>query len=212
MKYTHLQAQYDSLYASVPHMYASTEPLAVVTKLTDYLTTGHICDIGAGEGRNACYLAKQGYAVTAQDISPVGLAKLANTAKHIENTIDIRMGDITTDGLAGMYDACLITFVLHHLTATDACAVLETAQKHTNPGGFALIVTFSDCGKLYERNATKGRYYPSDTALAKQYTGWHIHQLEARTVTTHARDASGTQMTNEVVTLLAQKPHTNADV
>ncbi|WP_339719792.1 class I SAM-dependent methyltransferase [uncultured Paraglaciecola sp.] len=48
---------------------------------------GRVLCLAEGEGRNAVFLAKQGYAVTAVDLSPVGLEKAQNLA--FENGVEI---------------------------------------------------------------------------------------------------------------------------
>lgn len=48
---------------------------------------GQVLCLAEGEGRNAVFLAKQGYSVTAVDLSPVGLAKAESLA--LENGVQI---------------------------------------------------------------------------------------------------------------------------
>ena len=51
--------------------------------------------VAAGQGRNALYLAKQGFDVTALDISSVGLEQLSRTATKQHLSIQTICGDIT---------------------------------------------------------------------------------------------------------------------
>ena len=58
-------------------------------------TGGHVLCLAEGEGRNAVFLAEQGYNVTAMDMSEVGLIKAAQLAKDREVTITTQVADLT---------------------------------------------------------------------------------------------------------------------
>ncbi|NOY56761.1 MAG: class I SAM-dependent methyltransferase [Actinobacteria bacterium] len=53
----------------------SAEPNEFLVAETERLTPGRALDIGAGEGRNALWLAERGWQVTAVDFSDVAIAK-----------------------------------------------------------------------------------------------------------------------------------------
>ena len=53
-------------------------PSALVTEWIDRLPRGRALDVASGAGRNARFLNDLGYAVTALDISPVALSRLAD--------------------------------------------------------------------------------------------------------------------------------------
>ncbi|HHP7234442.1 MAG TPA: class I SAM-dependent methyltransferase [Desulfobacterales bacterium] len=55
-------------------------PAAIVKSYCRYATAGLALDIAAGNGRNALYLARQGFTIEALDISEEGLRKFAG--KH----------------------------------------------------------------------------------------------------------------------------------
>jgi 2-polyprenyl-3-methyl-5-hydroxy-6-metoxy-1,4-benzoquinol methylase len=68
------------------HRYASTdrlfprEPDAALVELVTGLQPGRALDLGAGEGRNSLWLARQDWQVTAVDLSAVALDRLAAAA------------------------------------------------------------------------------------------------------------------------------------
>ena len=67
--------------------------------LKDYYTTipkGKVLLLAEGEGRNAVFLAKQGYSVTAVDISSVGLEKAEKLAAENNVNIDAVCEDLET--------------------------------------------------------------------------------------------------------------------
>jgi SAM-dependent methyltransferase len=67
-------------YSSSEYAYGTT-PNDFLVEYKDSLPKGRILSLAEGEGRNAVFLAKQGYDVTAVDSSIVGLEKAQKLAK-----------------------------------------------------------------------------------------------------------------------------------
>ncbi len=63
------------------------EPAEILRRHVDILPVGRALDIAMGEGRNAVFLAKKGFAVDGVDISEVAIRKANRLAK--ENHVDI---------------------------------------------------------------------------------------------------------------------------
>ena len=68
------EAGWDERYAAAELIWTAEPNRFVVAELTG-LPPGRALDLGAGEGRNAIWLAEQGWDVTAVDFSAVGLDK-----------------------------------------------------------------------------------------------------------------------------------------
>jgi SAM-dependent methyltransferase len=64
---------YDKVYGGVPEF--RTEPNRLLVEAVAPRTPGRALDVGMGQGRNALYLAAQGWTVTGFDVSAVGLAR-----------------------------------------------------------------------------------------------------------------------------------------
>ena len=79
---------WDQRYASDDYAYG-IEPNDFLVEMLDKLPPGKVLCLGEGEGRNAVWLAEQGYQVTAVDASEVGLQKARKLAEK-------RGVDITT--------------------------------------------------------------------------------------------------------------------
>ncbi len=204
-----IKNQYDSLYTAEKDVFGGGRPESAVQKLSDYLPEGTVLDVGGGEGRNALYLAEQGYTVSVYDISKVGLDRLDTTAKERGVHIDTHVVDITNENIDEIFDSIIITFVLHHMDTEDATKLIAHAQEHTSDDGVHIISTFSNQGGLYERNKTTGRFYPSEEELRALYAHWDIKELSVKETTTHARNKNGERMRNNMVTLIAV--HTKGD-
>lgn len=77
----------------------------------DHLPMGRILCLAEGEGRNAVFLAEQGFAVTAVDMSSVGLAKAQRLAAQRGVKIDTLVSDLadyhiepgTWDGIVSIF-------------------------------------------------------------------------------------------------------------
>jgi len=179
-----IKNQYDSLYASMEVVFGGGKPVAAVLKLGEYIQSGTVLDIGGGEGRNALYLAEQGYLVSVTDLSEVGLNKLQAEAKARGLKINTQVRDVIADGIEGMYDAVINTFVLHHMDDENAKKVIAESQRHTKAGGVHILYTFMNEGGLYERNKKTGRFYPSEDALKDLYADWDIKSITTEEIAT----------------------------
>ena len=71
---------WDQRYSSDSYAYG-TKPNDFLMEISDKLPSGKVLCLAEGEGRNAVWLAEQGYQVTAADASQVGLQKADKLAK-----------------------------------------------------------------------------------------------------------------------------------
>lgn len=129
---------WDERYAGAEMVWSAEPNRFVVEELAD-LPPGRALDLGAGEGRNAIWLAEQGWRVTAVDFSPVGLAKAARLAEHRNVAVewveaDLREYAPERDG----FDLVLIAYV--HLLPAEFAGVLRRAAAALAPGGTLLVV------------------------------------------------------------------------
>ncbi len=94
-----------------------------------------------GEGRNAVFLAKQGFAVTAFDRSEVGMAKARALAEDNGVSIDAQAVDaMDFDYAPGRYDAVALIFA--HLPPPVRRFVHAKAVEALKPGGLILLQAF----------------------------------------------------------------------
>jgi SAM-dependent methyltransferase len=77
---------WDERYSGDDYAYG-TEPNEFLASAVDRLPGGRILCLGEGEGRNAVWLARRGFDVTAVDASRVGLDKALRLAEERETTI-----------------------------------------------------------------------------------------------------------------------------
>ncbi|MFU8854464.1 methyltransferase domain-containing protein [Micromonospora sp. SL1-18] len=139
-------SEWDARYASTPGLVWSAEPNRFVVEAVGGLTPGSALDLAAGEGRNAVWLAGNGWRVTAVDFSPVAVERGRELAARRGVPVEWRVADVTTYRPApGSYDLVLISYL--HLPAEDLATVLDSARRALRPGG-ALVVVGHDLANL----------------------------------------------------------------
>jgi len=84
---------WDERYSVEEYVYGKA-PNDFLLQMSGKLTKGDVLCLAEGEGRNAVYLARQGFRVTAVDSSKVGLAKAEKLAREFGVTIDTVVADL----------------------------------------------------------------------------------------------------------------------
>ena len=136
--------------------------------------------LGEGEGRNAIFLAKKGFDVTAIDASDIGLSKLEQRAKE-ENlnikTICIDLNDWNTNE---KYDVIVASYL--HMYKEDRAKLFENIEESLNPDGYFVGEFFSqnqlnfssggpkDKELLYLEEDFKNHYVFSGAEVKEQIT------------------------------------------
>lgn len=84
--------QWNERYRASEQLFDTPSPL--VERFARSLTPGTALDLASGPGRNALYLAEQGWRVTAVDGSPVAIDTLLARARQRNLAIDARVADL----------------------------------------------------------------------------------------------------------------------
>ena len=103
------------------------------------LAPGRALDLGCGEGRNAVWLAEQGWKVTAVDFSDVGVEKGRAMAANRGVEVDWVVEDLNTyQPEAGTFDLVIDFYI--HLAPDQRRALTAKGAAALAPGGTLLIV------------------------------------------------------------------------
>ena len=116
----------------------TTEPNLFLPGLVAGLTPGRAVDLACGEGRNAVWLATEGWSVTGVDISRVGLEKAARLASARSAEVDWVLGDVTT-WVADEPVDLVVAFYLQ-LPAAERSSAVACAARALAPGGTVVVV------------------------------------------------------------------------
>lgn len=142
------------------------------------LPAGRALDLACGEGRNALFLAEQGWRVTAVDFADVALAKARRIAARRDVSVDWVLADLLEyEPEEGAWDLVLVCYL--QLPADERVRVLGRASDAVAPGGSILVV-----GHDVE-NLTTGARGPRDPAVllspdavARELPGLHVERAE----------------------------------
>jgi len=114
-------------------------PNPIIVELLSPLPAGRALELGAGEGRNALFLARRGWHVTAVDFSKLALQRTARLAGEEGLQIECVLGDIRElDVPARGFDLVLQAYV--QPDSGDRSGVLAAAAQAVAPGGHLLAV------------------------------------------------------------------------
>lgn len=134
----HGQQHWNDRYASSVRLF-NTEPDESLVELVRDLPSGRAVDLGAGEGRNSLWLAREKWQVTAVDLSEVALGRLAAAAAEENLAVNTVVGDIVEYLASGVYfDLVLLAYI--QWTPEERTRLLTAATAAVAPGGHLLLV------------------------------------------------------------------------
>lgn len=133
-----VQARWDARYAEREQLWSGQPNGALVTEIAG-LTPGRVLDVGCGEGADAVWLARQGWDVTALEVSGVALERAALHARDAGVTVrwvhaglaEAQLAPASFDLVSAQYPALLRT-----PDAAAERALLDAVA----PGGVLLLV------------------------------------------------------------------------
>lgn len=136
-----LAAKWNKRYATGEYVYGE-EPNTYLREKLEELSVGDILFVGEGEGRNAVYAAKQGWRVTAFDISEVAQKKAQQLARKNKVQIDYSVGELhEMDFTKRAFD--VIALIFTHFPATTRRSIHRELTTYLKPGGTILLEVFS---------------------------------------------------------------------
>lgn len=128
---------WDERYAATELVW-SAGPNRTVAEQVARLTPGAALDLGSGEGRNAVWLAEQGWTVTAVDFSEVATDKARAAAAERGVAPELVVADVTTYRPVSAFDLVLLAYL--QLPWARLEPVLAMAAAAVAPGGTFLLV------------------------------------------------------------------------
>jgi SAM-dependent methyltransferase len=157
------QAHWDSTFDANPDMYGTDPSAPALAAAEAFAAAGHhsVLELGAGQGRDTLYLARQGLHVTALDIAPgtvetisakaraAGLTNLVSVARH-DTREPLPLPDDSTDASYShmLFCMALTTFELERL-AGELRRVLR-------PGGLVVYTARTTADAHYGTGTPRG--------------------------------------------------------
>ncbi len=131
-------SEWDSRYAERELLWTA-EPNQFVAAEVAGEDPGAALDVACGEGRNAVWLAEQGWRVTAVDFSAVALDKARALAAGRNVTVDWVLADVVEyRPRPASFDLVVVAYL--HVPPPERAAVLGAAAAALAPGGLALVI------------------------------------------------------------------------
>ncbi len=143
-------------------------PDAWLVRVASLLPRGKLLDVACGRGRNALWLAEQGFAVTAVDIAAEGLRQLADEARRRKLPVDVQQVDLEKEPVFDprAYAAVIDFFYLQR-------GLFSALKEALRPGGVAVVRTFSRAGGFPGGPANQD-FVLAPGELPEIFRGWEI--------------------------------------
>ena len=143
--YHHLPfTDYEEKYKSDDYYWGVT-PNSIcyeIMKLRPPVKQYRVLDIGCGEGKDAIFLAKNGYLVTAFDVAETGLEKAKELARKNHVQIDFFKANINEYVLSEEFDIIYSSGVLHYIPLDKRKSFFDGLKKHTKSNGLNVLNVF----------------------------------------------------------------------
>ena len=94
-----------------------------------------LLDIGCGEGRNAVFFARNGYEVSAFDVSVKGIEKTLALAERAKVEVRAFQADLSHFRIEEEYDILFSTGVLHYMPTSARKKIMENYKHATIVNG-----------------------------------------------------------------------------
>jgi 2-polyprenyl-3-methyl-5-hydroxy-6-metoxy-1,4-benzoquinol methylase len=161
--------------------------------------------VADGEGRNSVWLARQGLAVTAFDVSPVGVEKARRLAREHGVSVDFSVADIHGyDWRARRYDVVAVVFI-QFADPGERTRIFAGVHEALAPGGLLLLQGYTPRQLEYRTGGPPFASHLYTAALLRAaFAGLEIlHLAEHDSVIEEGRGHCGM---SALVDLVAQAP------
>jgi SAM-dependent methyltransferase len=149
-------ASWDERYRGAEFVW-STQPNRFLPPAVEGLTPGAALDLACGEGRNAVWLATQGWHATGVDFSTSGIEKAARLAEANNVAVEWICADVTTWQPVDPFELVIVFYL--QLPEEQRRAALGSAARALALGGTLLVVAHD------LTNLTDGIGGPQDPAV-----------------------------------------------
>ena len=175
-----MNSAWDERYRESGYAYG-TEPNDFLVSVADKITGQHILSLAEGEGRNATWLAKRGFKVTAVDSSAAGLQKTRRLAAMNGLEVTTVEGDLAEYSIESNYwDAVVSIFA--HLPTPVRQRLHQSVVSGLKPGGVLILEAYTPA-QLNQKSGgpPTAELMMTLDALKQEFTGLEFeiaHELE----------------------------------
>jgi len=188
----------DYLFGTAPNAFLSAQAGRFAAGMS-------VLAVADGEGRNSVWLAEQGCAVTATEISPVALAKATKLARARQVAVDFIEADLLRwDWPLAAFDAVVGIFI-QFVGPAEREILFAGMQAAVKPGGLLLLHGYTPKQLEYRTGGPSAveNLYTAEL-LRSAFAGWELLELrEHEDVMAEGRGHAGRAA---LIDLVARKP------
>lgn len=202
--HTRIVSPYQEWYRSEEY-YWGTEPSSMcleVLRLLPPTRPLRLLDIACGEGKDAVFMARCGYQVSAFDISQAGVDKTLRLAEKAGVHVDAFCADINDYRLMQDYDVLFCSGALHYIRPELRGEIFANFQSHTAPNGLNAMNVFVQKSFLAPPPEQEISY---DWRSGELFTLYHDWQLEMCDEIIFDCDSSGIPHKHAMAKMIARK-------
>ena len=123
----------------------------------EVIPKGRALDLGIGEGRNALFLAKNGFEVEGIDLSREAVRRCNDLARREKLPVRAEVADVRESHIPeGTYTCIVCAYVLPFLKRSEAERLIEQIKVGLAPGGVAYVAAFTTDDPGYRRCRERG--------------------------------------------------------
>ncbi|MCK1995142.1 class I SAM-dependent methyltransferase [Peribacillus muralis] len=139
------QSVWEQEYRNVDSLWGFN-PNNILSQYVDMLPeSGKVLDIGIGEGRNALFFAKRGFAVEGIDISETAVERCLEFSKEHNLNVKASVQDITSFEIEpNKYSLIILSNVLNFFPDRDIKIIIEKVKNGLLKNGLVYISAFDD--------------------------------------------------------------------
>ncbi len=188
---------------ALPGWAYGTEPGDLVREVAPTLKGPVLC-LGEGEGRNAVFLAQQGLAVTAVDLSPVALEKAQRLAAERGVTLTTAVADLADFDLGQARWGAIVSIWVH-LPPWLRERVHRAVGRALVPGGHLVLEAYTPRQLAFDTGGPKhAELLFEPEALRADFAGLELLRCEEREREVH--EGEWHRGRSAVVQVLARRP------
>ena len=193
---------WNTRYESTPSLW-SRSPNAALVEFASGLVPGRVLDIGAGEGRNALWLATRDWHVTALDVSDVALARAAERAASEGVALECVVADWREHELRdASLELVVVSFM--HADRHERPSMYERAARALVPGGHLFVTGVHAVDHGRRGPPDRARLY-TPQRLREVLAGLGLELPRCETVS-YAREREGGREVVTDVVAIARRP------
>ena len=153
-------------------------PNPVLVEAARHLPPGRVLDLACGTGRNALWLAQNGWNVTALDGSAAAIETLRGRASRLNLTIDARVVDLEKDGFTIPHASFDLIAMCYYLQRD----LFEPCKHGLAQGGLMIAIAL-----IVEPGKEDSPFRLQPGELRRTFEGWDIlHDREGRDAWEHS--------------------------